>query len=397
MPGSIHRDSTGVHLDGGRLHRAPHCDAGPQPELGGGRRGDVGHDLERLVENGRGTRSGARSMSITTACQQLRTLPWGSEVKRVTVFGLDHADRGPGRRRSDLQLTAARRDTNRPCPGADRGADLRRGAPRRTAIAAVPDLVGASDLHDSAAVDHDDAIGQRQRLERIVRHQHQHAVEGRELIAKLAAHVDAGLGIEGREGFVEQQRPRGSTASARPARRAGPGRRRARAAWRAARSSPSRARHLAAPASLAAAFRIPRACAAERHVVERVRWRNSRPSWNTTPTDDPPGYEHPAAGSSSTTPSSPMTPASIGFRPATRANQRSSCRRRSARRARRARWRPTSQLDVEIERAEAQHDACVETGRARRGHVRSRRSGGRRTRGRPTTASTATTPRAARG
>ena len=70
----------------------------------------------------------------------------------------------------------------------------------------APDLVGASGLHDSPAVDHDDAIGQRQRLEQIVRHQHQCAVEGCELIAELTAYINSGLGVEGGEGLVEQQR-----------------------------------------------------------------------------------------------------------------------------------------------------------------------------------------------
>ena len=218
------------------------------------------------------TRSGAWSMSVTTARQQLRTLPCGlggEERHRVR-------DRPPRSRARSRSMRPGARRRRRARTGRRRRAGpragSRRGARRRTASAGGAGPRRGSDLHDAAAVDHDDAVGERERLERVVGHERRarrrRSRAARGASRRTSTRVCASSAASG----SSSSSARGSTASARArARRAAPARRRARAAWRAARPrDPSRAEQLAARA------RWPRPCACpararpERDVVERV-------------------------------------------------------------------------------------------------------------------------------
>ena len=56
--------------------------------------------------------------------------------------------------------------------------------------------------------EHDHPIRERERLQRIVRHQQTHPVERRQVLAEIAPQLRASLDVDGGERLVEQQEPR---------------------------------------------------------------------------------------------------------------------------------------------------------------------------------------------
>ena len=91
----------------------------------------------------------------------------------------------------------------------------------------VVDLLRRPDLHEAAVAQHDDAVGERQRLVLVVRDQQRRDVLLALDAPDLVAHRDARGRVERGQRLVEQQRARARTPARAPARRAAAGRRKA--------------------------------------------------------------------------------------------------------------------------------------------------------------------------
>ena len=63
-------------------------------------------------------------------------------------------------------------------------------------------------LRDAASLEHDEAIGERHRVEQLVGHQHPRAGEGREVETELAAQLGAGTDVERGQRLVEEHQAR---------------------------------------------------------------------------------------------------------------------------------------------------------------------------------------------
>ena len=106
----------------------------------------------------------------------------------------------------------------------------RRGSSPRTGCAAPVDLERPAALHDRAGLEHDDAVGERERLLLVVRHVDRRDAELALQRADLPPHLQPELRVEVRERLVQEQdvglerRGRGRARRAAAARRrAGPG------------------------------------------------------------------------------------------------------------------------------------------------------------------------------
>src|SRR5690606_450680 len=77
------------------------------------------------------------------------------------------------------------------------------------------DLVGAADLDDAPCLEDDEPVGERARLERVVRDEEAHARELVEQTAEVAAQLGPGRDVERGKRLVEEQHARADGERAR--------------------------------------------------------------------------------------------------------------------------------------------------------------------------------------
>ena len=138
--------------------------------------------------------------------QTLRALPAGCEPWIVIARGRIVAVTGPGRDRvlddrdalvpGKLDHAVAQHAAHQVDP--DEIGDV-------AGSGTGPHLVGSTLLGDAAVLDDHDAVGERDGVDRIVRHDDAGYVEGCEVTAQIAAHLDPGRRVEGGERLVEQE------------------------------------------------------------------------------------------------------------------------------------------------------------------------------------------------
>ena len=114
------------------------------------------------------------------------------------------AEHAPSRPSASTPVTSHRQDVG----VADEARGERRGG-------RVVDLVGRADLLDPALVEHDDAVGQRERLALVVRDVDERRARLAVDAAQLDLHLEPDLEVERRQRLVEQQHAAGRLTSAR--------------------------------------------------------------------------------------------------------------------------------------------------------------------------------------
>ena len=111
-------------------------------------------------------------------------------------------------------LTAHRVGGDDASTGGGRDRALVAGSPQQVDADEVGDVAGAglggdigegAGLHDGTMLEDDDAVGEGVGVDGIVGDEEADTVEGGEVAAEVAADVAASTGIEGGEGFIEQE------------------------------------------------------------------------------------------------------------------------------------------------------------------------------------------------
>ncbi len=151
-------------------------------------------------------RSWLASRSVTVAVHVLRGLPSGWWLWSAMAWGrMARATSAAGKWVGDGELRPGVEAHGALAGGraveevdADELGDVARGRPGR-------DVRRDAGLGDMPPLDDDEAVGEDERVHRVVRDEESGALKRGEVAAELGTDLDAGAGVEGGEGLVEEQ------------------------------------------------------------------------------------------------------------------------------------------------------------------------------------------------